>query len=595
MVSDTSATPSRGPLAVPVAFFVCNRVEHTMRVLGKIRQVRPLHLLLVADGPKPDDPADFEACKAVRHLLQEMIDWPCEVQIDFAEASLGKARRMASGLNWVFTQVTSAIILEDDALPSESFFFFCEEMLERYRDQEQVLAVGGSHRRHSMPSGDASYFFSHSIPATGWATWRRAWKHYDFSLAAWPQLRAEGLLTRVFPDAAVRVFWEEQIDQVFRGESERWDCQWCVACWNLSGLSILPARNLVGTLLGHENSEPSFTELVLPGLPAEELAFPLVHPKTITRDDAGDAELEQALLSVEPPPGPLERLLERLSEWRKAPPDSRRFRLGLNLRLFTIGAEWRDKVWLLKPSIRYHLAKIGFDLPWTAQARAVELDLEGGGVRIQCRDELCDSLTLAEVFGEDQYAWTAAMGPLDHVLDLGAGIGAFTLYIHHLHPAAACTCIEPDPRNLELLRLNLEPHPADTVVPAAVTGDGNSPMVSLYISPSRSSHSIVPQSHETRQVPVAARSLSSVLSAFTDHAVDLVKIDIEGAEAVVLAGTQPHLLCKVRNFLIAYRSPEVRAELRRIFRWDFEVQMERTLPGRGGLVHFRRSKRSEPA
>jgi hypothetical protein len=96
-----------------------------------VRRVLP-SLFIIADGPRPGHPTDTERCQQVRDVVSQ-IDWPCEVQRNYAEQNLGLKRRISSGLDWVFTQVESAVVLEDDCLPHPDFFTFCAEMLAMYK------------------------------------------------------------------------------------------------------------------------------------------------------------------------------------------------------------------------------------------------------------------------------------------------------------------------------------------------------------------------------------------------------------------------------------------------------------------------------
>ena len=129
-------------MKTPVAFLIFNRPETTARVLEEIARARPPKLLVVADGPRADRPGEADLCRAARAVLSR-VDWPCEVLTNFSETNLGCRRRVSSGLDWVFEEVEEAIVLEDDCLPHPSFFPFCEELLERYRADERVMAVSG--------------------------------------------------------------------------------------------------------------------------------------------------------------------------------------------------------------------------------------------------------------------------------------------------------------------------------------------------------------------------------------------------------------------------------------------------------------------
>src|ERR1700735_5608959 len=119
-------------LQTPVAFFVFKRPGTTRRVFDAISRARPAKLLIVADGARTGKEGEVEACRQVRDIVSR-INWPCEVIQNFSETNLGCQERMISGIDWVFSQVEDAIILEDDCLPNPSFFHFCQELLERYK------------------------------------------------------------------------------------------------------------------------------------------------------------------------------------------------------------------------------------------------------------------------------------------------------------------------------------------------------------------------------------------------------------------------------------------------------------------------------
>ena len=127
----------------PVALFVFNRPHTTRRVFEAIAKVRPARLLLVADGPRPDRQDEAEACQQVREIIGR-VDWPCDIDTNFADSNLGCQERVVSGLDWVFSLVEDAIILEDDCLPDLSFFPFCQDLLKEYRGDSRIAYISGT-------------------------------------------------------------------------------------------------------------------------------------------------------------------------------------------------------------------------------------------------------------------------------------------------------------------------------------------------------------------------------------------------------------------------------------------------------------------
>ena len=233
-------------LKTPVAFIIFNRPDTTAKVFEAIRQAKPPKLLVVADGPRSSDEA--EKCEETRDIIKK-IDWDCEVLTNFSEVNLGCGRRVSSGFDWVFSQVEEAILLEDDTLPDPSFFRFCQTLLERYRDDERVMHINGDNSANQDRT-HYSYYFSKYIHSWGWASWRRAWQHYDHEMKSWAEFRKAGLLASICEDSDERQYWISIFEAMYTNPEalDNWDVQWLYACWMQNGLSIIPQKNLVSNL-----------------------------------------------------------------------------------------------------------------------------------------------------------------------------------------------------------------------------------------------------------------------------------------------------------------------------------------------------------
>jgi hypothetical protein len=276
-------------LDTPVALFIFNRPAQTARVFQAIRRARPRRLFVIADGPRPDRPDDAAQVAAARAVV-EAIDWPCELQRNYAAANQGLADRVASGISWVFEQAETAIVLEDDCLPHPSFFPFCEQLLTHYRDDERVMMVSGVSLEPPRRL-EASYSFSHYMLVWGWATWRRAWRRYDHAMTEWPAVRDGGWLADVLGSAAEARFWTPHMEDVYAGRANYWGRRWLLACWLQRGLVIQPAVNLVANI-GHD-AAATHTTVASPfaDMPTAPMRFPLRHPRFVVRDAQADAAL----------------------------------------------------------------------------------------------------------------------------------------------------------------------------------------------------------------------------------------------------------------------------------------------------------------
>ncbi|MFK7767054.1 MAG: glycosyltransferase family 2 protein [Mariniblastus sp.] len=267
------------PLETPIAFCIFNRPELTAKVFARIRDVKPKRLFVIADGARPEKQGEADLVKQTRAVI-ELVDWDCEVKTDFANQNLGCKKRISTGLDWAFGQSEELIILEDDCLPAKSFFPFCEELLNRYRDQPKIMMISGNNFQPESLSED-SYYFSRWPHIWGWASWRRAWKHFDAEVSSWPNSKSSGDLRSVFGSAEEYDYWSTMLDQQHAGAIDTWDFPWAYACWQNKGLSILPQRNLV-TNLGFGPSATHTTDVnsMLANLKSNEMGK-LTHPSKI--------------------------------------------------------------------------------------------------------------------------------------------------------------------------------------------------------------------------------------------------------------------------------------------------------------------------
>jgi hypothetical protein len=270
-------------IVTPVALLLFNRPETTRRVFDEIRRARPQKLLVVADGPRPGHPEDAAQCAAAREVVA-CVDWPCEVLTNYAETNLGCKRRVSSGLDWVFEQVEEAIILEDDCLPHPTFFRFCQELLEKYREDDRVFHISGDFFRTAGARNRYSYFFSRYNFIWGWASWRRAWKHYDVEMKLWPEIRDGKRLEAFFGDEAEARQFTEPFQQVYEGKVDTWDYQWGFAMWAHGGLSIRPNVNLISNIGFGAGATNTTAASPNANLPTAAMEFPLRHPPYLMRD-----------------------------------------------------------------------------------------------------------------------------------------------------------------------------------------------------------------------------------------------------------------------------------------------------------------------
>ncbi|MEY2600666.1 MAG: hypothetical protein RLZZ142_2925, partial [Verrucomicrobiota bacterium] len=199
----------------PVVLFIFNRPEHTRRVLLQIREAQPEHLVVMADGPRPGNTADAATCAATRAMVDRFVDWNPQTSLHYAQTNLGCRERVRSGIEWTFQHFDRAIFLEDDCIPCLSFFRFCEELLSRYENTPEIGTISGNQFVSADTPPKESYRFSKYNHTWGWATWRRAWAHYDFDMQRWPELKANRWLASLFTDPLEAKYWENIFDETY--------------------------------------------------------------------------------------------------------------------------------------------------------------------------------------------------------------------------------------------------------------------------------------------------------------------------------------------------------------------------------------------
>lgn len=282
-------------IETPVVMFIFNRPRHTEAVFDQIRKVQPKHLLIIADGPRTK--LDKSPCWESRQIVRS-IDWECCVETEFAQHNLGCRSRLASGLDWVFSRVDRAIILEDDCVPDPSFFRFAADMLSLYEHDPSVMMVGGSQPLGVYESA-FSYEFSKYALIWGWATWRRAWKHYDVNMPEWGSYRFSTDFTSIHPNDSERSYWDDCLERTFLGHNT-WDYQWSYTLWKCGGLAILPTNNLIRNIgFGTEATHTKDASLSPRySVKAVGLEWPIRHPLVKDSNKAMDEKIYEKIFAL---------------------------------------------------------------------------------------------------------------------------------------------------------------------------------------------------------------------------------------------------------------------------------------------------------
>lgn len=275
----------------PVLFLIFNRPSTTKVVFEAIRKAKPSKLYIAADGPRKNKEGEVEKCNEVRSIVTN-VDWDCEVKTLFREENLGCGKGVSSGITWFFENEPEGIILEDDCVPNESFFPYCTELLERYRDDKRVMEVSGNNIcPEEFPPIDYSYSFSDHNGIWGWASWRRAWNLYDYEMTHYKKIKDQGYLENKFNSIYEEHYFNWVFERTYLFPHITWDYQWEFVKRINSGLTIVPKKNTVINI-GFGADATSTTNLNTPSsnLKSELMEFPLKHPSYMMADKDADKQ-----------------------------------------------------------------------------------------------------------------------------------------------------------------------------------------------------------------------------------------------------------------------------------------------------------------
>ena len=264
----------------PVLLVGFNRPEYLQQVFNQIKKNRPKRLYVAIDGPRPHVIDDEKNCRACRQIVDQ-IDWDCDLYTLFREKNLGCGHGMFNAISWAFENENQLIILEDDCVPSDSFFPYCDMMLERYKDDTRVWQVAGrSYHPNSRFFKHSDYIFSHYPHVWGWATWKRCWKHYDFDMTDFPEFISVGgaintSATKKLGKKENKYFVKLYKDIHSASSYHAWGPQWSFLMSRNNAYSIVPHKNLIHNVGAVGTHTPKNQKK---DIPSEDMPMDLKHP-----------------------------------------------------------------------------------------------------------------------------------------------------------------------------------------------------------------------------------------------------------------------------------------------------------------------------
>lgn len=273
-------------LNTPILLIGFNRPDLIERVFSQIRLVKPEKLYLAVDGARNKN--EEIKVNLVKDIIK-LIDWECEVKTLFADKNYGCNLGPVRAMNWFFQNEEMGIILEDDVLADESFFYYCQELLEKYKCNKKIGSISGNNFQFGIKNGKGDYYFSKYSHSCGWATWRRSWNLFDIKIKDYEKFK-EIVLNKVFNKYIDKLYWKLIFSEIVDGTIDSaWDYQWNWMMWKNKMLGIIPNNNLVKNIgfnredATHTKFRSKFAEIMV-----DPIMFPLKHPEFIVRSIEAD-------------------------------------------------------------------------------------------------------------------------------------------------------------------------------------------------------------------------------------------------------------------------------------------------------------------
>ena len=258
-------------LISPVLLLGFNRADLCERVIDSLREVNAQVIYFSVDGPRIGRKDDEFSVLEVQRLVSKF-DWGCKVITRFLPSNMGCMMAISSAITWFFESEKEGIILEDDCLPSNDFYFFTQKMLERYRSNPSVMHISsGPYFAKSIDSFEFNHFFSTMQVVSGWGTWKTSWDHYDLEMKL-PELQIEKqMFSEFFSSRKISNWFTRYVREARSPKSTVWSTQWSYAIIKKNGLSVVPVVNLLNHIGSDERATHGTSHELYDNYPIERI------------------------------------------------------------------------------------------------------------------------------------------------------------------------------------------------------------------------------------------------------------------------------------------------------------------------------------
>ena len=268
---------------VPVVFICFNRLELIKITFLEIAKQKPKKLYIIMDGPRSSIPSDEEKILNIQKFIKKSINWDCDVFEIFSKKNLGLKERIISGLNEVFRENKNVIVLEEDCLPNEDFFYFCQSILKKYEKNDKVKFITGNNFQKEKKNYIGDYYFSKYSHIWGWACDDKLWKEINFDHSYWRDYLSSNEFKYLFEFDEEYKYWTKTFDLIGKGKQTSWSIYLLLTMWKKKYLTATPNINLVKNLGLNSGTNTKSLNLET-NLSLLKLNNPLIHPKNLDRN-----------------------------------------------------------------------------------------------------------------------------------------------------------------------------------------------------------------------------------------------------------------------------------------------------------------------
>lgn len=275
---------------VPVSLNIWIRPECQRLQFDVIKKARPSILFLISDGGRNEK--EWNAIYANRKMIDEGIDWNCTIYRIYENENQGMYKTALKKHKLIWSKVDRCILLEDDILPAVSFFQYCAELLEKYKNDLRVNVICGMNHLGVSEEVNTDYFFSRQGSIWGIAMWRRTYEEYnDFAYGK------DSYVMKLLAERTKhnKIFWNRikgyTTNDTYEGHIAGSEYYFEFSMYGQNQLQIVPKKNMICNIGCTENSAHADNLHLLPkkirsifNMKIHEIEFPLKHAKYVIPD-----------------------------------------------------------------------------------------------------------------------------------------------------------------------------------------------------------------------------------------------------------------------------------------------------------------------